>query len=73
MKYQVKINDNNDTTFTSENGKFQKIWDNDKGFMMSHSYKTEKGFVNAIKKVITSESKIVAWNEDGTPNTEFKL
>ena len=73
MRFQVAINDDRDTTFTALNGKYSKIYSNPQGFLASHSYKNEQGFLNALKKVITSDSVTKAWNEDGTPNTNFKL
>jgi hypothetical protein len=73
MRIQVKINDNNDTTFNAENGRYAKLWDNDSQDMMSFSYKNEKGFLKALKKMMTPDSIVKAWNEDGTPNKNFKL
>ena len=73
MRIQVKINDNNDTTFNAENGRYSKLWDNDSQDMMFFSYKNEKGFLKALKKMITTDSVVTAWNEDGTLNKNFKL
>lgn len=73
MRIQVRINDENNTTFTAHNNNFNKMWDDSRGFMNSRSYKTQKGFITAIKKVLTEDSTIMAWNEDGTPNKEFTL
>ena len=71
MKYQVIINDTKETVFTSDNGKYTKVWEDD--YYRSLSYKSEKGFLNALNKMINKQSQIRAWNEDGTPNKEFKL
>jgi len=73
MDIQVKINDNNDTVFNSTNGRYMKTWDNTNGFMSSFTYKSKKGFLNALKKVITTDSEVKSWNKDGTPNKNFKL
>ena len=73
MRFQVAINDELDTTFTADGGRYSKIYDNPQGFIASHSYKTEQGFITALKKVMTDNSTIKAWNKDGTPNTNFKL
>ena len=49
MDIQVKINDNNDTVFNSTNGRYTKTFDNPNGFISSFTYKSEKGFLNALK------------------------
>ena len=73
MNAQIKINDEFDTTFTASEGRFIKQWDDARGFMRSTSYKNEKGFVRACKKMINEKSIVRGWYSDGSPNKNFKL
>ena len=73
MNIQVKINDNLETIFHSSGDKFRKIYTSPNGYDVYREYKTKRGFLNAIKRVITNDSEIRSWNEDGTPNNNVKL
>lgn len=73
MDIQVKINDNLETIFHSSGERFTKIYTSPNGYDVYTEYKTKRGFLNAIKRVITNDSEIRSWNEDGTPNNNLKL
>ena len=61
----IKINDEMDTTFNSRGGRFSKIYNSPEGHLNYFEYKSWKGFIRAVGKVLTSASKIIEYNSEG--------
>jgi len=59
---QIRINDENKTTFTSYNGSFSKTYLNGDETPVTFMYKTLKGMLKASKKLMTDDSKIIKIN-----------
>ncbi len=74
MDFQVKINDEKETTFTNLNGKCVKsTTSSNMSTTNIFEYKNVNTMVKAIKKIITKDSVVKAWNKNGTPNKNFKI
>jgi len=61
----IKINDEMDTTFNSRGGRFSKIYNSPEGHLNYFEYKSWKGFIRAVGKVLTRPPKIIEYISKG--------
>lgn len=58
MSIQIKINDDNNTTFTEWERGFTKTYNSIGGYYITFNYKTLGGMLKAAKKIATNASTI---------------
>jgi len=59
MKLQIRINNENKTTFTHSGNNFIKTYINDEEIYVTFFYKSLKGMMKAASKLITKDSIII--------------
>ncbi len=73
MRMFIKINDLQDTTFTSDKGRYTKTYINNDELYVTRNYKTEEGMLRAVKRVFNSESYVITYNSNGVGTRDNKI